>query len=154
MTLAEHDVRLRPPGDGEVEFFFATRRDGFRHYAAEVFGPWDEARQRASAERDFAEQPVEIVEQGGAAIGYVIVERHDDHIFLDEIALVPAARRHGLGAALVRSVMARARDAGLPLRLSVLVNNPAQRLYARLGFVVTRVEHPRIKMAWTSHLPL
>jgi ribosomal protein S18 acetylase RimI-like enzyme len=152
VTIPEHGLQLRPAGDGEVEFFFSTRRDGFRAYAEEVFGPWDESRQRASAERDFAEQPIEIVEQGGAAIGYVIVERHDDHLFLDEIALVPAVRRRGLGGALVRSVMARARDAGLPLRLSVLVNNPAQRLYVRLGFVVTRVEHPRIKMAWTDHL--
>jgi ribosomal protein S18 acetylase RimI-like enzyme len=134
---------------GEVERFFATRRSGFRAYAEEVFGPWDEARQRAAAERDFAELPIEIVEQGGVAIGYVIVERRDDHLFLDEIALVPEARQRGLGGALVRSVMDRARGDRVPVRLSVLVNNPAQRLYARLGFVITRVEHPRVKMEWT-----
>ena len=50
MTLDDHDLRLRPATEGEVEFFFATRRTGFRAYAEEVFGPWDEARQRAAAE--------------------------------------------------------------------------------------------------------
>jgi ribosomal protein S18 acetylase RimI-like enzyme len=149
VRLADLELRLRPAGIDEADFFYATRHDGFRAYAEEVFGPWDEARQRASAVRDFAELPIEIVEQRGVPVGYVIVEPHDDHLFLDEIALVPGARRRGLGAVLVHSVMERARAAGLPLRLSVLINNPAQRLYARLGFVVTRVEHPRVKMAWT-----
>jgi ribosomal protein S18 acetylase RimI-like enzyme len=79
------------------------------------------------------------------------VLREPDHLFLDEIALVPTARCRGLGSELVRLAMARARDADLPLRLSVLFNNPAQRLYTRLGFVVTHVEHPRVKMAWTPN---
>jgi ribosomal protein S18 acetylase RimI-like enzyme len=41
-----------------------------------------------------------------------------------------------------------AREAGTPLRLSVRETNPARRLYERLGFRVTRVEPPRIKMEW------
>lgn len=149
MTLVDLAVSLRPVAPADAAFFYSTRREGFRAYSEAAFGPWRDDIQRTHATRDVAELPFEIVEQHGAPIGYLLVLREPDHLFLDEIALVSAARRRGLGSELVRVVMARARDAGLPLRLSVLFNNPAQRLYARLGFVVTHIEHPRVKMAWT-----
>jgi len=44
--------------------------------------------------------------------------------------------------------MQAAGDRGVPVRLSVLVNNPARRLYECLGFRVTRIEHARVKMEW------
>lgn len=44
--------------------------------------------------------------------------------------------------------MSAASARGLPVRLSVLVNNPARRLYERLGFRVSSIEHPRVKMEW------
>lgn len=130
------------------EFFYELRHDGFRAYAEAVFGPWDEARQRASAERDVGELPVQIIERAGVRVGYQIVHPQPDHWFLDEIAVIAAERGRGLGTELVTAIMTAAREQGLPLRLSVLNVNPAQRLYARLGFRVTRVEHPRIKMEW------
>jgi ribosomal protein S18 acetylase RimI-like enzyme len=150
VTLAELAVSLRPVAPGDAAFFYSTRRDGFRDYSEAAFGPWRDDVQRVHAARDVAELPFEIVEHRGAPIGYFLVLREPDHLFLDEIALVPAVRCRGLGSALVRLAMGRARDAGLPLRLSVLFNNPAQRLYARLGFLVTHIEHPRVKMTWTS----
>ena len=142
------DLVLRPARADDRDFFFELRRDGFRAYAEQVFGPWDDAYQRGSADRDLDELPVEIVERAGARIGYQIVLRHPDHWFLDEIAVVAAERGRGLGTRLVTDIMCAAAAAGLPLRLSVLHVNPAQRLYARLGFKVSRVEHPRVKMEW------
>lgn len=128
---------LRPARPDDFEWFYALRRDGFRPYAEQIWGPWDDAKQRAAAERDLAELPIEIA---GDRLAYQIVLRHADHWFLDEV--VVAERGRGLGTQLVTGVMTAARAAGLPLRL------PAQRLYGRLGFRVTRIEHPRIKMEW------
>ena len=142
------ELALRPCAPADRDFFFTTRRDGFRPYVEQAFGPWDDAAQRGFAERDLAELPVEIVERAGVAIGYQIVVRHADHWFLDEVALIAPERGRGLGARLVTAITAAAHTHGLPVRLSVLEVNPAQRLYARLGFRVTRVEPPRVKMAW------
>ena len=45
--------------------------------------------------------------------------------------------------------MARAREAGLPLRLSVATHNgDALRLYQRLGFSPTESAPPMIEMEW------
>ncbi len=141
-------VVLRRACPEDHDFFYDLRRDAFRAYAEEVFGPWDDTKQRANADRDFAELPIELVEHAGARAGYQIIGRHDDHWFLDEIAVVEAERGHGLGTQLVTALMTAARVQGVSVRLSVLNVNPAQRLYARLGFRVTRIEHPRIKMEW------
>jgi GNAT superfamily N-acetyltransferase len=62
--------------------------------------------------------------------------------FLDEgtpeisIAVEPDHRRHGVGATLLRALCRRAKRDGLvALSLSVERDNPALRLYERIGFV-------------------
>lgn len=58
--------------------------------------------------------------------------------WIDQVGVVPAARGIGLGAALVRESLSRMRAGGVPEAwLNVNVDNPAQRLYERLGFRVT-----------------
>jgi ribosomal protein S18 acetylase RimI-like enzyme len=141
-------LTLRPAHAADFEFFYDTRRAGFRGFVEQAFGAWLDAEQRALAEREFHELPPEIIDRDGAPIGYRVVVRHADHWFLDEIVLVDCERGRGLGTSLIRSIMTAASAAGMPLRLSVLDVNPAQRLYARLGFRVTRTEPPRVKMEW------
>jgi ribosomal protein S18 acetylase RimI-like enzyme len=141
-------LTLRRARPDEADFFYAVRAAGFKAVVEQVYGTWDDAVQRPAADAEFAELPVEIVECDGDAIGYQTVVRHEDHWFLVEIVLLPTARNRGVGTQLVRDVMAAARAAGVPVRLSVLHVNPAQALYARLGFRVERIEPPRVKMVW------
>ena len=138
-------VTLRAAMPADADFYYATQHEALGRYFK---GVWDEAVHRARTKQELAENPVQIVERGGVPIGYVVVSHHDDHWYLDEISLVATARHRGIGSQLVRDVMAAARSAGAPLRLSVLDTNPAQRLYARLGFRVTTIVPPRIKMEW------
>ena len=62
-----------------------------------------------------------------------VVEREEELRVLD-IVLAPNLRSQGIGSLLLDEVLARARDAGKPVTLHVEANNPAQRLYARMGF--------------------
>lgn len=139
---------MRPKHPDDLELFWTTRRDGFRAYAEAVWGPWDDVKQRASAERDFAELPIEIVERDGVAIGYQIVEHRADHWFLDEIGVTASERNRGIGTELVRRIMTSAQTAGMEVQLNCLHVNPARRLYERLGFRVIRTEDVRVRMAW------
>jgi len=60
---------------------------------------------------------------------------------------MPELQSRGLGTALMRDVIERAGGRGLPVRLSVVpANARAQRLYERLGFVVTAIEEPFVHM--------
>lgn len=141
-------IRLRPAERGDRQFFFEVRRAAFRTYVDEIFG-WDNAAQRGLADKEFDELPLEIVEERGKAVGYLCVMHNDGCDFIDELALRPEAQGRGIGTQLIQGILRDARRRDVPVRLSVLTNNPAQGLYARLGFVVTSVEPPRVKLAWT-----
>jgi GNAT superfamily N-acetyltransferase len=121
--LEPNSLRLRPARPDDREFYLSTRKAAFRPYVEAIWG-WDEAHERAVAEREFAELPVQIVESGTSAIGYLCVLRREDHDFLDEIALLPRWQGQGIGTFLMRSGVNDAARRGVPLRLSVLFNNP------------------------------
>ena len=82
----------------------------------------------------------------------VVSEGQPGELYLDTLALVPAARGQGYGAALLQACAARARACGLPLALLVEDGNPAERLYRRQGFrPVGRMEvagHGYTRMMW------
>jgi ribosomal protein S18 acetylase RimI-like enzyme len=139
---------LRPATEADREFFFGTRRDGFRSLVEEL-GGWDDEAERAKADREFDELPVQIVLEAGERVGYLAVVDEPDHVWLDEVVIVPGAQGRGLGTALVRGVLGDAGARGLPVRLSVLANNQARRLYERLGFRVTGGDYPRVGMEWS-----
>ena len=77
---------------------------------------------------------IRLLQGAGRGYGYV-----DDATPELTIALRPAARGKGVGTQLLRKMLAAARDKYPALSLSVSVENPARRLYQRLGFET--VEH-------------
>ncbi len=68
------------------------------------------------------------------------------------IALRPEYRGQGIGTALLEHLLQAARNLYPAISLSVSPNNPAMRLYERLGFVTVdlRNGHPVMKRAWDS----
>ena len=67
-----------------------------------------------------------------------------------DIALLPEYRNKGIGTAILRDLMDKARQEDLPLVLRVEFFNPAIRLYQRFGFVKTReVNSVYQEMVWT-----
>lgn len=143
-----HDVRVRPALSGDREFLFEVRRAALRAYVEQTSG-WDDEEQRTAADKEFAELPFAVVEESGRPVGYVCVIRQSECDFIEEIALLPEAQGRGIGTRLLRSILRAAQRRGVPVLLSVFVTNPAQALYARLGFEVVRIEEPRISMRWT-----
>ncbi|WP_341894842.1 GNAT family N-acetyltransferase [Ferrovibrio terrae] len=75
--------------------------------------------------------------------------RCQDYIELSAICVHPAARNRGLGAILVRHLMAAAFERGEIPFLHVFPDNPAARLYERCGFHI-RAQHWVI---WRRPLP-
>lgn len=69
--------------------------------------------------------------------GTATVWRGPAEFRLVDIAFLPEYRNRGLGTLWISGLIAEAKAANVPLRLSVLRGNPAIRLYQRLGFVPT-----------------
>lgn len=90
----------------------------------------------------------------GEPAGVLWVDRDPAGWHVLDIALLPAFRGLGFGAQALRGLMADAAGTGHAVRLAVSVDNPARRLYERLGFDVTGRDEMRLSMAWTPPAPL
>jgi ribosomal protein S18 acetylase RimI-like enzyme len=137
------EPRLRPVADDDRAFLVAlygsVREPELLHL------PWDEATKRAFVEQQFAAQDahyrehypgatLDVVEVGGERAGRLYVHRGPSDIRIMDIALAPAYRGRGIGTQLLRALIAEAQESGRKLSIHVEMNNPARRLYERLGF--------------------
>jgi len=124
--------RLRPARAEDREFllrvYASTREEELR------LVDWSDAQKTAFVRQQFEAQDAyyreyydpasfEVIEVKGEPVGRLYVARWEDEIRIVDIALLPEHRGRGVGTA------ERKR-----LSIHVEVNNPARRLYARLGF--------------------
>ncbi|MFE1802110.1 GNAT family N-acetyltransferase [Streptomyces sp. NPDC059517] len=93
---------------------------------------------------------------GEPVVGLVVIEAHEDHLFLDSVAVHPDAHGQGVGRRLLAFVDAHARALGLPeVRLytnALMWEN--QRLYPRYGYelVERRVDGPYDRLHYRKRL--
>jgi ribosomal protein S18 acetylase RimI-like enzyme len=93
-----------------------------------------------------AERTVFLREQ--QAVGYWLLDRTREALTLVDFALAAQCRGRGLGGALLRSLQQQAGE--LPIRLHVRPDNPALRLYQRLGFTITASSATELAMEWLA----
>ena len=90
------------------------------------------------------------MESRGQPIGCLNVEWLSGEVKLKRVFLLPAFQKRGIGSQLVRQVLSEATLAGLPVRLRGFRVNPAQRLWQRLGFVVSGETDSHILMEYAA----
>ena len=87
------------------------------------------------------------------AIGRLLTSRPggtENEIRLMDISLLPEQCRKGIGTALLQWLQAEARCNDQPLRLHVAPENPARRLYERLGFQLIEDRGSHLFMEWRA----
>lgn len=91
-----------------------------------------------------------MIEVDGEPAGRLYVHRGPAEIRIMDIALAPPFRGRGIGTALLRDLMEEAGASGRALSIHVEVNNPARRLYERLGFAPAGEHGVYVLMTWTQ----
>ena len=130
------DLTLRPATQEDEEFCYLVLKTTMRGYVDQIWG-WDEAWQRTYFRSRFDPAQNQVIVLDGVDIGVFGVEEREDELFISRLYILPAYQRRGIGTYLLQSVLDKGQALGLPVRLQVLVNNPARRLYERLGFQST-----------------
>lgn len=82
----------------------------------------------------YTDTTFDVVLVDGVPSGRLIVGRWADQLRIVDIALLAPVRGRGIGHGLVSGVIDEAEQRGVPTTIYVERFNPAQRLYARLGF--------------------
>ena len=143
MTAVPPRLSLREAGVDDREFLFrvfASTRDeelevaGWTAEEVESF-----LRMQFEAQDRFYREHYEgttfaVIECDDMPAGRLYLARWPDEIRIMDIALLPDHRGSGIGTALLRDVIEEAERDGKRVSIHVERNNPARRLYARLGF--------------------
>lgn len=90
--------------------------------------------QHAHYQQHFADAHYDLILLDGEPVGRLYLHRRSDEIRIIDIALLTEHRGKGIGSVLMHDVLEEATRAALPVRIHVERNNPALRLYQRLGF--------------------
>ena len=83
----------------------------------------------------FSDAQFSIIEVNGAVAGRLYLQRREQEYRIIDIALLPEFRGQGIGGRILSDVLHAAAEDGKPVRIHVEQNNPAMRLYERLGFI-------------------
>lgn len=130
------DYLLRSATDADHDFLYRLHVAAMQEYVTQIWG-WDESWQVAYFDAHFVPSGSRIIVIDGVEAGVVAVEWRNTEAFIGVIEILPEYQGCGIGAAVIRHIIAEAHARGLPVTLQVLKVNPARHLYARLGFAVT-----------------
>ena len=126
---------LRAATAADYEFMRSVGHEGLRPHLEPLSG-WDQDEHDRAFRAAFDPATQQVVETDGGPAGYLHVVLQPGHTLLAGLYLGAAWRGRGLGGAVLAEVCRRADAGGRELRLRVHRGNPAERLYARHGFVV------------------
>jgi GNAT superfamily N-acetyltransferase len=128
-------VALRPACAEDYGFALALYVETIKPYTL-AFMPWVDAAETARFARLWAPADTKVITLDGADVGWVEATDTGAEIFLKQIYVVPARQRLGIGTQIMELLLKEWEPAHKPIVLGVLKNNPARRLYERLGFAV------------------
>lgn len=130
-------MALRTCAPEDADWIYELNKTNMREYVRRTWNrDWIDADERPLFDNDFDPAQYIIVLIVEEPIGFVCYQVESNRVFLKNIQLKQEWRKEGIGSALVTSLLATARQNGLPTELLVLKINPVRWLYERLGFVV------------------
>ncbi|QOL24303.1 GNAT family N-acetyltransferase [Thalassotalea sp. LPB0316] len=94
----------------------------------------DDVRHLARIDEFFSDSM--IIEYKNVSIGVIKLGKFSDRLHIRQLQIMPKYQGKGVGAKVIQQVIKRAVALNLPVSLYVLKQNPAKRLYQRLGFVI------------------
>ncbi|HEV2802038.1 MAG TPA: GNAT family N-acetyltransferase [Pyrinomonadaceae bacterium] len=138
------DVRLRPVEASDEDFLLRVYADSRAEEMRLV--PWNDEQklaflrsqfeaQREQYQARFPDAEYSVILYREQPAGRLWIGRTDEQIRLLDIAILPEFQNRGIGATLLRKLLAESERTGLPLRHMVFKpNTAALRFYQRFGF--------------------
>ena len=126
--------RFGPVSEADFEPLLALRIDVMREHLERVFRYKPERARRIFREH-FDEPGLRLILVDGEKAGCVGFRISEGEIKIDSFYLDRRHQNRGLGATILKVLLAESDAQGLPVRLEVLRGSPADRFYERHGFV-------------------
>ncbi|MCA9733421.1 MAG: GNAT family N-acetyltransferase [Deferribacteres bacterium] len=150
-------ISFRPIQNNDETFLFKIYASTREEELAAV--PWTSEqkheflRQQFKAQHDhyqkhFSDAQFMLILANDEPIGRLYRDDRENEIRLIDIALLPAFRGQGIGEKMLRDILAEGKRRDVLVRIHVEQNNPALRLYSRLGFQAIEEQGIYYLMEW------
>jgi ribosomal protein S18 acetylase RimI-like enzyme len=93
----------------------------------------------------------QLIQHEDRNIGRLYIHETEKEIRVMDIAILTPWRGRGIGSSLLREILARAADSARIVTLHVEHQNPARRLYDRLGFRTVADEGVYLRLEWSQN---
>ncbi|QSE96055.1 GNAT family N-acetyltransferase [Fulvivirga lutea] len=135
-TLAKKDLNLtfRKALTSDMGYLLKLREDTMNTHLAKAGFELSAENHRKGLEYEF--ENAQIILLDGKQIGMLKSREYVDYFEIIQIQITPELQGKGIGKQVVQTVISKAFSLGKNVQLSVLKNNPAQRLYNNLGFKI------------------
>ena len=131
---------LRPATADDYRYCYCLTKRNMCELFSRHWGGWVASQFR----KGYDAADVTMIIVGGRRAGYLALKVAADSIYIDNIQLSSVHRGKGLGTAILRGLLRE--HAGRRVHLTTFADNPARRLYERLGFVVTETDRATLRM--------
>jgi len=155
----EHGIAYRELEDADHPFLMALYRSTREVELDRT--PWSEAQKQAFIAMQFEAQHQHyqahypdalwlVIVQNGVSVGRLYLERWQQEHRIIDIALLPQVRSLGIGGAVLQDVMEEAAHLQKHVSIHVEKENPAMKLYRRLGFTKQEDKGIYDLLSWSS----
>ena len=139
LTLATLNYQLRLATETDYQFCYDLTKQNMLTLFSRHWGGWIDSAFREG----FHAEETTIIRVDGCDVGYFSLKDTAEYLHLSNIQLSPAVQRQGIGSSVIKEVL---RDATKEVRLTTFSDNPAMRLYKRLGFEVRSCDGETVHM--------
>jgi GNAT superfamily N-acetyltransferase len=130
---AASEWRFAPASEADFEPLLAIRIDVMREHLERVFR-YEPSRARRIFREHFDQPGLRLIMIGDTLAGCVAFRPGNDAISIDSFYLDRRFQNRGLGATILKVLLAEADALAQPVYLDVLQGSPADRFYERHGF--------------------
>ena len=130
------DVTFANTSAHDIEALVQIRIDAMRESLQRI-GRFDPTRARERFLASFDAAYCRYILVDGVKAGFVLIRPEPDHLLLDHLYIAFGHQGKGVGAAVLKVVLADADMLALPVRLGALRESASNRFYQRHGFIKT-----------------
>ena len=132
--MNEQKYELRSITENDYDFIYQVKKDAYKKYVEIYYGSWEEKQQRAYFEKfmETYKNGASIITLGGIDIGFYNGCMTDNKYEIGNICIIPEYQNRGIGTDILKDILFD--NQGKEITIQYFKQNPAVRLYERLGF--------------------
>lgn len=123
---------IRKALEQDLDLTYKIKKNALKEYLEMLWG-WNEKAQKDFHQNQFKKDHFQIIELQNETIGYLEIERYEDHIFLANLMILQRFQGQGIGKIIMEDLLKNNPN----IQLEVLkVNQRAIQFYKGFGFTI------------------